>query len=249
MEKISPALIKAFISLLHPRMLFLMIWPVLLALVLWIGLAVIFGTQAFTWVGAQVRAAPGIESILTLWPFTLIAAHYFSWIALALFFVPLVLVTAVLIIGIFAMPTMVNHVAERDYPSLDRRKGGSFFGAVWNSIAALLLLVGIAMMTLPLWLLPLLWPILPVLLFAYLSQRVFRYDALAEHASEAEMSLIINRNRGQLFALGILISVVSHVPLLGFFAPVFAGLVFIHYCLDWLNDLRTGPLEGVAVRL
>ena len=63
------------------------------------------------------------------------------------------------------------------------------------------------------------------------------------------MSLIINRNRGQLFALGILISVVSHVPLLGFFAPVFAGLVFIHYCLDRLNDLRTGPLEGVAVRL
>ena len=249
MDKISPALIKAFISLLHPRMLFLMIWPVLLALFLWTGLAVIFWTQAFTWIAAQVSAAPGIESILTLWPFTLIAAHYFSWIILALFFVPLVLVTAVLIIGIFAMPAMVNHVAERDYPSLDRRKGGGFFGAVWNSIAALLLLVGIAMVTLPLWLLPLLWPILPVLLFAYLSQRVFRYDALAEHASEAEMSLIINRNRGQLFALGILISVVSHVPLLGFFAPVFAGLVFIHYCLDRLNDLRTGPLEGVTVRL
>jgi hypothetical protein len=120
---------------------------------------------------------------------------------------------------------------------------------VWNSVAALLILAVLALLTLPLWLLPLLWPILPILLFAYLNQRVFRYDALAEHASAAEMDAVISRNRGSLFILGILLSLVSHIPILGFFAPVYAGLVFIHYCLDRLVRLRTGPIEGVAVQV
>lgn len=249
MDKITRALVKALISLLHPRMLFLMIWPVLIALALWTGLAFLFWAQALAWVAAQVSTAPGIEWVLTLWPFSLVAAHYLAWIVLVLLFVPSVLVTAVLIIGLFAMPAMVNHVAARDYPDLERRHGGNFAGAVWNSIAALLILAVLVVVTLPLWLLPLLWPILPILLFAYLNQRVFRYDGLAEHASDAELRLVIKRDRRPLFILGIMLSLASHVPLLGFFAPVYTGLVFIHYCLERLNDLRTGPLEGVAVRV
>ncbi len=249
MEKITRALVKALISLFHPRMLFLMIWPVLVALALWTGLALLFWAQALAWVTVRVSSAPGIEWVLTLWPFTLIAAHFLGSTILVLLFVPSVLVTAVLIIGLFAMPAMVNHVALRDYPDLERRRGGSFTGAVWNSIAAMLILALLVVVTLPLWLLPLLWPILPILLFAYLNQRVFRYDAMAEHASEAELRVIIKRNRRPLFILGIVLSLVGHVPLLGFFAPVFAGLAFIHYCLERINDMRNGPIEGVAVRV
>lgn len=249
MNKVSRALIKALISLLHPQMLFLMIWPVLVALVMWIGLAMLFWTQALSWLAEQAGTAPGIEWAITIWPFTLIAAHHLAWVVLVLVFIPAVLITAVLIIGLFAMPAMVNHVAERDYPGLERCKGGGFAGAVWNSVAALLILALLALISLPLWLLPLLWPILPILLFAYLNQRVFRYDALADHASEAEMRIVIKRNSGQLLVLGILLSLASHIPILGFFTPVYAGLVFIHYCLDRLAELRSGPIEGVAVRV
>lgn len=249
MNPIAHALVRAFISLLYPRMLLLMIWPVLLALAIWTGLAMLFWTQTLSWLVEQVRTAPGIESLITTWSFSLIGLHYLAWIVLALVFVPAVLITAVLIIGVFAMPVMVNHVAERDYPGLARHNGGGIAGSVWNSVAALLILAVLAVLTLPLWLLPLLWPVLPILLFAYLNQRVFRYDALAEHASNAEMGAIINGNRGSLFVLGILLSLASHVPILGFFVPVFAGLVFIHYCLDRLAQLRAGPIDGEAVRV
>jgi len=249
MNPIARALTRALISLLHPRMLFLMIWPVLLALAIWAGLAMLFWAQTLSWLVELVRTASGIELIVTTWSFSAIGLHYLAWIVLALLFIPAVLITAVLIIGVFAMPAMVNHVAERDYPGLVRHNGGGIAGSVWNSVAALLILAVLALLTLPLWLLPLLWPILPILLFAYLNQRVFRYDALAEHASDAEMDTVISRNRGSLFILGILLSLVSHVPILGFFAPVYAGLVFIHYCLDRLAQLRTGPIEGVAAQV
>jgi uncharacterized membrane protein len=249
MDTISRALVKALVSLLHPKMLFLMIWPVVVALVLWGVLALLFWAHALAWLAGQVSTAPGIERIITVWPFSLVAVHHLAWIVLVLLFVPAVLVTAVLIIGVFAMPAMVNHVAARDYPNLERRNGGGFAGSLWNSVAAVLILVALALFTLPLWLLPLLWPVLPVMLFAYLNQRVFRYDALAEHASDAEMRQVIMRNSGRLFVLGILLSLASHIPLLGFFAPVYAGLVFIHFCLDRLADLRTGTIDGVAVHV
>ncbi len=53
-----------------------------------------------------------------------------------LLFVPLALVTAVLIIGVFAMPAMVEHVAGQGYAQLARREGGCFAGSLWSSVAA-----------------------------------------------------------------------------------------------------------------
>jgi len=47
--------------------------------------------------------------------------------------------------------------------------------------------------SLPLWLIPLLWPVLPIALFGYFNQRVFRYDALAEHATAAEIAEVVRR--------------------------------------------------------
>ena len=50
------------------------------------------------------------------------------------------------------MPVMVNHIAERNYPQLDRLHGGSAAGGVWNTVIALAVLCGLAVATLPLWL-------------------------------------------------------------------------------------------------
>lgn len=242
------AMIKAFVSLLHPRMLLLMFWPVFVALGLWTLLAILFWTQAAQWVDAGIKSYELVQWMLAFWPFGLVAAHV-AWVILVLAFIPLVLVTAVVIIGIFAMPMMVNHVAERNYPDLQRTRGGTAVGSVWNTVVALAVFFGMALATLPGWLVPLLWPVIPVLLFAYLNQRVFRYDALAEHASNEEIRILIERHRGEFFLLGIAMAIVGHVPVLGFFSPVYAGLVFIHYGLAALQRLRTEPLVGVARRV
>ena len=241
MSEITKALIKAFASLLHPRMLLLMLWPLAVALALWLGLAYAFWSQAAAWLQAQFEQSALIGWAIGMWPLTYFATHL-AWILLVILFVPLVLVTAVLIIGVFAMPAMVAHVAPRDYPQLELRRGGTFAGSAWNSAMALAWLLALALLTLPLWLFPLLWPLLPLLQFAYLNQRVYRYDALAEHASAGEMQTLIRRHRGELFLLGVALALAGMIPLFGFFAPVYGGLAFIHYCLARLAQLRDEPV-------
>jgi len=240
MNEISKAMIKAFASLLHPRMLLLMLWPVVVALVLWLGLAFAFWPQAAAWLQLQFEQSAAIGWAVTVWPLALVAAHL-AVILLALLFIPLVLITAVLIIGVFAMPVMVGLVAERNYPELERRQGGSFAGGLWNSVAALAWLVLLLLLSLPLWYFPPLWPVLPIVLFGYLNQRVFRYDALAEHATSWEMETLFRRCRGELLLLGAAVALFGLIPLLGFLAPVYGALAFIHYCLARLAQLRDEP--------
>ena len=114
-------------------------------------------------------------------------------------------------------------------------------------IAALLKALASLMHPRMLWLM--VWPVLPVVLFGYFNQRVFRYDALAEHATAAEIAAVIRRSRGELFLLGVALALIGHIPLVGFFMPVYGGLAFIHYGLARLGELRGEPIQGEARRV
>ncbi len=241
MSEITKALLQAFFSLLHPRMLWLLLWPVLAALAVWLGLAFAFWSQASAWLQLQFDQSAAIGWAITVWPLSLIATHLAA-ILLVLLFIPVVLITAVLIIGVFAMPEMVNLVAERSYPALERRHGGTFAGSLGNGFLALAWFVLLVLLSLPLWFFPPLWPVLPIVLFGYLNQRVFRYDALYEHATGWEMQTLLRRHRRELFLLGVLVALFGLIPLAGFLAPVYGGLAFIHYCLARLAQLRDEPV-------
>jgi CysZ protein len=248
MERVFAALLKGFASLLHPRMLWLMVWPILVALAIWVTLAALYWSQAASWIGLELHQWRAYEWAVSIWPLKLVAASL-AWLFLLFLFVPVVLITAVLIISVVSMPAMVAHVGERDYPGLARGKGGTFAGSVWNALAALVYFALLVAVSVPLWLIPLLWPVLPIALFGYFNQRVFRYDALAEHASPTELIEVIARNRGELFLLGVALAVIGHLPLVGLAMPVYGGLVFIHYCLARLGESRSAPIEGEVRRV
>jgi hypothetical protein len=241
MTEIARALARAFASLAHPKMLFLMIWPIALALIVWTLLAILFGAETVAWLQGYLTNST-VGAWASKWfPFDVIAA-VLSWIALIVLFVPLVLATATLIIGVVAMPAMVSHVAASDYATLERRRGGTFAGSLWNAAVALAVFLVFSLLLLPLWFVPLFWPVLPVLLFAYFNQRVFRYDAVGEHASADEMRELFRRHGMSMYLLGIVLSLLAHIPVIGFFIPVIAGLAFIHYCLERLAELRRSPV-------
>lgn len=245
MERIFTALLKGLASLLHPRMLWLMVWPILVALAVWATLAALYWTQAASWIDMRLHQWPAYEWAVSFWPLTFLAA-WLGWLLLLFLVVPAVLMTAVLIISVVSMPAMVTHVAARDYPRLARRRGGTLAGSLWNALAALVFFMLLFAVTLPLWLLPLLWPVLPIALFGYFNQRVYRYDALAEHGTAGEIAELIARDRGELFLLGVALALIGHVPLIGLAMPVYGGLVFIHYGLARLAESRDEPIEGSA---
>ena len=68
--------------------------------------------------------------------------------------------------------------------------GGGVAGSVWNGLVALGGMALLFIVSLPLWLLPPLWPLIPLAIFAWVNQRLLRYDALAEHADRGEMTRI-----------------------------------------------------------
>jgi CysZ protein len=233
MRPVLGALGYAAANLLHPRMLWLMLWPMLVAAGIW-GIAALF-----LWVRTALRIAEIIQEGLEVFHLqapdaALIAAHA----VLFLLFVPLVWLTALFILGVFGMAEMVDHVAAASFPDLERRHGGGLPGSIANGIATLIGMLLLAVVTLPLWILVPLWPLIPLVIFAWANQRLLRYDALADHAERREMRLIFRQRRGHLYLLGLLMALLAYVPVLGFIAPVLFGLAFIRYLLGALAGLR-----------
>ena len=236
---VGRSLLYALGNALHPRMLWLMLWPMLVALAVWGSAAL------FLWTRLALRLAAWLErgldwalawAHLDLQAVALVAANVLLFLA----FVPLVYLTALFILSLFGMQKMVEHVASRSFPALERRHGGGVAGTGWNGLVAFFGMLGLAALSVPFWFFPPLWPLIPIVVFGWVNQRLLRYDALAEHADGREMAHLFRARRGGLYLLGALLALAAYVPLLGFFAPVLFGLAFIHYLLSALAAERAG---------
>jgi CysZ protein len=240
MNDILQACVRGLRDLLHPKMLWLVVWPIGASIVLWLVLATFFGNDAVVWLSSTLSDSTVGQWVGRWLPVREVTGGL-GWVLLIVLLVPLVLATASVIVGLVSMPAMVEHVAGRSYREIERRRGGTFAGSVWNTVLAVVVFLGLGLLSLPLWLVPPLWPVLAALLMGYLNQRMFRYDALAEHAAADEMRALFARDRRELFGLGVLVSLLSYIPFAGLAVPVVAGLAFIHYCLKRLGALRSAP--------
>ena len=231
------SLLFGLANVFHPRMLWLMVWPMLVSLVVWGVAALVLWARLAVWLAQRLQQwlEPAAAFIgFNLGDAAMIAAH----VMLFLLFVPLVYVTALFILGIFGMQKMVDHVAARSFPELERRRGGGAAGSAWNGMVALLGMAGMFLVSVPLWILPPLWPLIPLVILAWANQRLLRYDALAEHADAGEMARIFRERRFGLYALGVLLALAAYVPLVGLIAPVIFGLAYIRYLLGALHSSR-----------
>lgn len=235
MTPILDSMARALRDLFSLRVLWVVVWPMLIALLLWLVLGITFWTTFSGWLTL------GLEAIgIQIW----LAELEPVWIATGIqvllhlmFFVPLVMLTALVLTALFGMPALIRVVAERDYPQLKRENGGGFIGSVWNAVIAIVVFVGLWLVTLPLWLIGV-GVIIPFVAAAYLNQRLFRYDAIAEHATAGEMATLFRNERGGWWGLGLLTGLVQFVPVLNLLGPVLAALAFIHYGLARLNLQR-----------
>ena len=231
---VAGALLYGFANLFHPRMLWLMLWPMLVSLAIWGTAALVLWTRLALWLAELFNQwALGIVRI-ELGQLGLFLAN----VALLLLFVPLVYLTALFILGAFGMQKMVEHVASRSFPTLERRRGGGAAGSIWNAMVAFCGMLLLFLVSLPFWLIPVLWPVIMLAILTWVNQRLLRYDALAEHADAAEMARVFRERRGPLLLLGFLLALAAYVPFVGFVAPVAFGLAFIRYLLGALEAIR-----------
>jgi len=238
MTPILDALARAFRDLFQLKVLWIVIWPMLVAALLWLGMGVVFWDAFSGWI-ADGLTAIGIQSWLEgvepRW-----VAYGIQAVLHLILFVPLVFITALVITALFAMPALIRLVADRDYPQLGRESGGSLAGNLFNALVAVGVFAAIWAITLPLWLIGI-GVVVPFIAVAYLNQRLFRYDALAEHATPEEMQALFSKHQSSWWGLGLLTGLLQFVPLLNLLAPVLAALAFIHFGLARLASLRQTP--------
>ena len=240
MSAVIQALLRAGGNLFEPRILALLLLPVLGSFVLWAVLTWVFWDAWTGFVAGTLRStvvAGWLQSWSAVW-----IIDYTAVLAVLIAVLPAMLVTALVMTEIFAMPVIVRFVADRYHPGLGHAFGGTVAGSIGNAVVAILIFALLWVLTLPLWLTGFGAFLAPLLTSAWLNQRLFRYDAMADHASPEEFADFVRSSRSELFVLGVLLSLLLYVPVVNLAVPVLSGLAFTQFGLGRLAEMRRSKI-------
>ena len=170
MADVMLALMRTLGSLRQGKIWAYVLLPALFSLLLSIGLA-IWGLGALV---EQMMAYPPM-TILVGWGLIWLAhilAYLGGWMAIF----AVAYLAASLLAALLILPLMLKHLAGTEYQDVAAMGRDSFVAAAVNSVWAAILFVAGWLLTLPLWLVPGLSLIIPMLLMAWLNRRTFAYD-------------------------------------------------------------------------
>ena len=271
MSQLADAFWRAAAYCLHPRVIGMSFLPLLLSATLALGLGYFFWADAVTGMRSTLESWQLINSLLG-WLDSVGASGLRSALAPLLvlaFALPVIVVLSLLLVALMMTPTLIKLVAERRFPTLEKKQGGTFWKSLaWSLMHSVLALFAL-LVSLPFWLIPPLALIVPPLIFGWLSYKVFAFDALAEHASAQECRQLMRAHKVPMMTLGLVtgflgaapaaiwafgVMAVALAPLLvlvsiWLYTLVFAfsTLWFIHYALNALQELRMSRGQGGPV--
>jgi len=215
---------------LRPRVIALSMLPLLVMAALALGLGYFYWDVAVQAMRALLDASTLLASVWGwmqgwgLGDVTSVVAPLMVVLAVA----PVLVVVSLLLVAVLMTPALVALVADRRFPNLQKKKGGSFIASVAWSLGSTVLALVALVVSVPLWLVPPLVLILPPLIWGWLTYRVMTFDALAEHASKDERQEIFRRHRGSLLGIGILTGYLGAAPSIVWASGVvFAAAFFV----------------------
>jgi hypothetical protein len=271
MNTLLDAFWRAVLGCLHPRVILWSLIPLLLSAGVALTLGWLYWEAAVAAVRSFLEEWALVASLLT-WLESLGGGAFRAVLApliVVALSVPLIVVLALLLVAWTVTPALVNWVAQRRFPGLQRRAGASgwWASALW-SLGCTLLALGALLVSLPLWFVPPLAVVIPPLVWGWLAARVFSFDTLALHATPQERRLIMHDRRWTLLAMGVICGLMGSLPSLIWalgaltlvFAPLlvlasvwlytlvfaFASLWFAHFTLAQLVRLRPPPAATPA---
>ena len=253
---------RAVIYCLRPRVIALSFLPLVLMVALALGLGYYFWDAALDGVRVALEASALLNN-LWVWLQNMGAGRLKMVLAplIVIFAVtPLIVVVSLLMVALLMTPALTHLVAERRFPALERKHGGSVLGSLFWSLGSTLMALLALILTTPLWLLPPMVLVLPPLIWGWLTYRVMAFDALSDHASAQERRDILKKHRLSLLGMGVFCGFLGAAPSLiwasgALFAAAFVILVplaiwiytlvfafsslwFAHYGLAALQALR-----------
>jgi hypothetical protein len=247
---------------LHPRVILLSLLPLVLMVAAALGLGYFFWGSAVDMVRLTVEGWAVVGTLFSWLEAVGMGGLKAVLAPLIVVFIatPVIVVVALLCVAGLMTPAMLNLVAARRFPTLERKHGGSFLVGMLGGLLATVLALVLLVVSIPLWFIPPLILLLPPLIWGWLSYRVFSYDVLAEHASREERIGLIREHRSALLGMGVLTGYLGAAPSLVWasgvlfvaLAPVlvplaiwiytlvfaFSALWFAHYALAALQARR-----------
>lgn len=279
MTKLLDSFWRAVMYCLHPRVIALSVLPLVIMAGLSLGLGYFFWSDTLSFIRSNLDSFELVNALVR-WLEGVGFGNLRVVLAPALLLflaIPVIVIVSMLFVAMFMTPAMVALVAERRFPSLERKKGGSMLASLAWSLGSTLLAVIALLVSIPFWLIPPLILVLPPLIWGWLTYRVMAYDALADHASVDERRQVIKENRATLLGIGVLSGYLGAAPSLIWasgamfiaMAPIlvpvaiwiytlvfaFSSLWFSHYALAALEQLRkrnsammSAPLAEFAIK-
>ncbi len=262
MRQMLDAFWRAAAYCLHPRVIALSVLPLVLMVVASLGLGYLFWDRAIDAVNATLEGWSLVTTFFTWLERFDLGGLKSALAPLIIVFLatPVIVIVALLAVSVLMTPSMLQLVADRRFPKLERRHGGSLWRGALGSLLATLVALLLMLLSVPLWLVPPLVLVIPPLIWGWLTYRVLSYDVLAEHASREERHELMRRHRPALLAMGVLAGLLGAAPgivwasgvMFVALAPVlvpaaiwiytlvfaFAALWFAHFALAALEALR-----------
>lgn len=242
MQGLADSFWRAAAYCLHPRVIALSLLPLLIAGVLVFGFMFFFWESAIAGMRATLENWLLIESLLRWldslgWQSLRTVLAALLVLALA---TPVLMVVIFLLVATMLTPFVVQLVAQRRFPALERKRGGDFATSVAWALGQTLLALLALLVALPFCLIPPVALLLPPLIWGWLNYRVFTFDVLAEHASTEERRALLQEHRVPMLVIGIVCGYLGAVPTLiwaisGVSAIIFAPFVVL--LAIWLYTL------------
>jgi hypothetical protein len=206
------ALFKAFIGILSPKIWFLSLMPLLIAVVLWAGLW-FFLWDTMVLILSNVVSSVESPTWLPTWLPTKTV-----WISLIILLLslPLVMMTALLLVNTLGTQTVAQRVAKQYNVPLIKysvlESSANTISSIWHSIWILIVLGFLWMLSLPTWFVPGLGLIIQFLLMAWANTRLFSRDVLLDFADKSTRDAVIKIHKNTLFGLGLMTSIPAFLP-------------------------------------
>ena len=247
---------------LHPKVIGLSLLPLLIGIALTLGLGWFYWEAAVAGVRTTLETWSLVDAALK-WVESLVGSSFRTVLApliVVALAAPVIVVLSVLLVAWLMTPAIVNLVATRRFPALERKRGAGIASSILWSLACTVLALMALVISIPLWFIPPLVLVVPPMIWGWLNYRVMAFDVLSDHASADERRQIMQRQRLPLLGIGVVSGFLGAAPSLLWaasaltlvFAPLlivvsvwlytlvfgFSALWFTHFALRALAELR-----------
>lgn len=257
------ALWRALADCLRWRVIAWSLLPLLLIALMGTAVGMFWWDGAVQWMQTLLEASSWLQWLWrSLGTAAVSASAVVAAVLVVLLLSPVLIILALAVVAVLLTPQMVQVVAQRRFPHLQRAHGAGWWSSLlWAAGSTALALLALVLSA-PLWLIPPFIVVLPPLIWGWLTYRVMTFDALAEHATEAERRAILQEHRYRLLLMGVVCGYIGAAPSIVWASGVvfvaafwvlipvavwmyglmlaLSSLWFAHYGLAALEDVRNG---------